>query len=388
MRIQNMNKLRKFVSPEFVFGEGARNLTGQYAKKMGGRKALVVTDPGIMQAGWTSQIIESLADEKIESVIFSHVTPNPRTNEVMLGASIYLQEECNIIISIGGGSPIDCAKGIGVVVSNNRDIKDFTGVDRVKYPVPPLICIPTTAGTGADISQFAILKDVENREKLAVISKIIVPDLSLIDPVTTTTLDNEQTCRTVIDSLSHALEAFVSLGSSAITDLHALDAVSRVAENINSIILNPKDISIRSRLAIGSLEAGLAFSNASLGLIHAMAHSLGGLVDLSHGECIAVFLDHVIEFNYSEMPERYETIGKSLGLKLDGMNASDKKAEIIGYFRQLKKLTGLDNKIRQMGVSLSDIPLIARKAMNDPCIVTNPRRPVCRDIEVIYEQAF
>ncbi|HML05325.1 MAG TPA: iron-containing alcohol dehydrogenase, partial [Methanobacterium sp.] len=283
MDIPNM-ELRKFVAPEFVFGLDARMLVGRYARNFGAQKILIVTDPGIIAAGWLDDILIVLDEEKLPYELYSDVTSNPREKEVMKGADIYQNEGCNTIVSIGGGSPMDCAKGIGIVSSNNEDILEFEGVDKVSNPIPPLICIPTS-GASADVSQFAIIEDQKRKVKIAIISKAVVPDVALIDPVTTTTMDAYLTACAGLDALTHAMEAYVSNASSPITDLHALDAVKLISSNLIKSVQNPENLAYRGNMMLGSLEAGLAFSNASLGAVHAMAHSVGGFLDLHHGEC-------------------------------------------------------------------------------------------------------
>jgi len=380
--------LRKFVVPEFIFGPGARNLVGQYARNLGARRAMVVSDPGVIAAGWTSEVLSRLKNDGLPYVLFEDVTPNPRAGEVMLGAEIYQREHCNIIVAVGGGSVTDCAKGIGVVTSNERDIVTFEGVDQIPVPMPPLICIPTTAGSAADISQFAIITDTDRKIKIAIISKALVPDLSLIDPETLTTMSSDLTASTGLDALTHAIEAFVSIAHSPITDLHALEAVRLIWSDLMESMQKPQDIELRGRIMLASLYAGMAFSNASLGAAHAMAHSLGGLMDAAHGDCNAVLLQHVIDFNFDEVPERFERIGRAIGLELHGMPLDEQKSNILNELRILLKTVGMDKSLRQVGLKRDDIPELARKALEDPCMLTNPRRPDQHDIEGIYERAL
>ena len=306
----NNLELRKFVAPEFVFGTGARNLASQYARNFGAQKVLVVTDPGVMEAGWTADITTSLEDAHIPFTIFSQVSPNPRAEEVMAGAEMYYSENCDVIVAVGGGSPMDCAKGIGIVSTNKKHILEFEGIDQVTTPMPPLICIPTTGGTAAEVSQFAIISNRQKRIKIAIISKAVVPDVALIDPMTLTTMDPFLTACTGIDALVHAIEAYVSNAQSAVTDLHALEAIRLVKRYLLDCIADLHDLEARGKLMLASLEAGLAFSNASLGAVHAMAHSLGGLLDLPHGQCNAVLLQHVVSFNHVASPERFAQVGE------------------------------------------------------------------------------
>jgi len=240
-------ELRKFVAPEFVFGIDARKLTGRYAKNLGARKVLVVTDPGVMAAGWTQEVIATLEAVHLDYTVFSAVSDNPKAEEIMAGAELYRSAGCNAIVVVGGGSPIDCAKGIGIVSSNKRDILAFAGVDKVELPAPPLICVPTTAGSAADVSQFAIITDNVKKVKIAIISKMVVPDVALIDPVTTITMSAELTACTGIDALCHAIEAFVSTAHSPITDVHALQAIHLVMANLQATINEPDNMVLRGR---------------------------------------------------------------------------------------------------------------------------------------------
>jgi alcohol dehydrogenase class IV len=386
--MQGEFELRKFVAPEYIFGVGARNLAGRYARNLGARKVLVVSDPGVVAAGWPGDVTESLEAEGLSFALFTDVSPNPRAEQVMAGAEVYRAEKCNAIVAVGGGSPIDCAKGIGIVSSNKKHILLFKGVDQVQLPMPPLICVPTTGGTSADVSQFAIITDPLERIKIAIISKSVVPDLALIDPLTLTSMDPFLTACTGLDALTHGIEAFVSNASSPMTDLHALEAIRLLAKHLADSIRNPRDLELRIKVMEGSLLAGLAFSNAILGAAHAMAHSLGGEKDAPHGECNAILLDHVIEFNFPASPERFERIAEAMGIDLRGMTSSAKKNALLEKVREIKRAAGLDLVLNRLGVSRSDLPLLSANALRDPCMMTNPRRPNRRDIEVIYEESL
>ena len=379
-------ELRKFVAPEFVMGLDARKLAGRYARNLGGRRVLVVSDPGVIAAGWTADVTASLDEAGLSHVLYDAVSPNPRDEEVMRGAEVYRREGCNMIAVVGGGSPIDCAKGIGIVCTNRGHILDFEGVDRIPAPIPPLICVPTTAGTSADVSQFAIILDTPERVKIAIVSKAVVPDVALIDPLPLTSMSAYLTACTGMDALVHAIEALVSTASSPITDLYAQDAIRLVSRNLPATIRDPGNVELRGRVMLGSLEAGLAFSNASLGGVHAMAHSLGGFLDLPHGECNAILLDHVMAFNFPSAAERYRLAGQALGLEPGA--AEDCREAVLGEIRRLRASVGIEKRLGEIGVQRADVPVLSAKAMKDPCMVTNPRKPVQRDIEVIYEEAL
>lgn len=381
-------ELRKFVAPEFIFGSGARLLVGRYAKNFGARKVLIVTDLNVIAAGLVDPVFNALEHEGINYEIYSDIKPNPTALQVMEGSKIYLDENCNFIVAVGGGSPMDCAKAIGIVSSNHKEVYEFEGVDKVLIPSPPLICIPTTAGSAADVSQFAIITDNRRKLKMAIVSKTVVPDVALIDPETTLTMDKFLTVCTGFDVLSHAFEAYVSNASSPITDLHALEAIRLVASNLIRTTEDLSNIELRSNMMLSCLNAGIAFSNASLGLVHAMAHSLGGFLDLPHGECNAILLDHVVQFNFDAEPEKYKLIGEALGLNLDGISKEEIKSALINKIQGLKDEAGVNHSLKDVGVTLDDIPELASKAMNDACIITNPRKPSQRDVEEIFQNAL
>ena len=381
-------ELRKFVAPEFIIGEKARLLAGRYAKNLGARHAMVVTGPHVEKAGWVEGVVKSLGEEGIGHTVFDGVSPNPRDSEVMNGAKIFAEDGCDSIVVVGGGSPIDCAKGIGIVFSNNRHILTFEGVDNIPIPPPPLICIPTTAGTGADVSQFAIISDTGRKVKIAIISKKIVPDIALVDPEPLLTLSKELTAHTGMDALTHSVEAYVSNASSPVTDMYALESIQIVNTYLPRAVEELKKLEWRYQTMLGSLFAGLAFSNASLGAVHAMAHSLGGLSDLPHGECNALLLEYVMEFNYPSCPGRYETIGRALGVETEGLDHEARRTRILGAVATMRESLGITVRLSDLGVSRSDIPALARTAILDPCLATNPRKASVEEIERMYLNAF
>jgi len=380
--------LRKFIAPEYVFGNGARHLVGQYARKLGARKILLVTDPGVIATGWCGEVESALEAEHLPYAIFSEVSPNPRAEEVMNGAAVYAAEQCNLIVAIGGGSPMDCAKGIGIVAVHGRNVLEFEGVDQVTLPIPPLICIPTTAGTSADVSQFAIITDRSEKVKIAIVSKSMVPDLALIDPQTLVSMDPYLGACTGIDALTHAIEAFVSNANSPMTDIHALEAIRLLSEHLLPSLHNPQDLQLRGKVMLASLQAGLAFSNAILGATHAMAHSLGGYLDLPHGECNAILLDHVVAFNLSASPERFDAISEALGLDLHGLERRERDAALLARLRDIKLQAGVSCPLGELGVKSTDLKQLSFHAAADACLVTNPRKASRDDLESIYAEAL
>ena len=384
----SITALRKFVAPEIIFGEGSRHAVANYAQTFGAERILLVSDPGVVAAGWVAEVEADLAAAGIDCRRFTAVSPNPRVEEVMAGAEVYRDHACQAIVAIGGGSPMDCAKGIGIVVAHDGHILDFEGVDTLRVPIPPLIFIPSTAGTSADISQFAILSDQSRRLKLSIVSKSVVPDVSLIDPAVTLTMTPFLTACTGIDALVHAIEAFVSTGSGPLTDAHALEAMRLINGHLVALVANPGDIELRAQVMLGSMQAGLAFSNAILGAVHAMSHSLGGFLDLPHGLCNSMLLEHVVAYNFEATPERFMRVAETLGIDCRGLTQRQVKQRLVSHLAALKHAVGLSGRLGEVGVGSSDVPLLTRHAMQDPCILTNPRRSSQRDVAVVYEEAL
>lgn len=380
-------ELRKFVAPEFVFGMGARHLAGRYARNFRAKKVLVVTDKGILKTDHVKSVIESLQASNIDIEIFSEIEPNPRAENVMQGAELFQRTGCSALIAIGGGSVIDCAKGIGIVSSNHQHITEFEGVDRVRIPSPPIICIPTTAGSSADVSQFAIISDPTRRIKMALISKMLVPDIALIDPETLLSMPSDLTANTGVDVLTHAIEAYVSNASSPITDLHALESIHLITKYLPLVMQQPDNPDYRAETMLASLHAGLAFSNASLGAVHAMAHSLGGYLDLPHGLSNALLLDSVIAYNYPAAPEKYDAVGRLMGMPVS-TGSSERCRSLQDRVRSFRASVGITGSLGTLGMLTEDIPKLAEYAMHDACMATNPRRPAQKEIETIYAAAL
>jgi alcohol dehydrogenase class IV len=380
--------IRKFVAPEFIFGIDARLMVGQYCLKLGGKKVLLITDKGLLKTKWIDEINAILNKIGIEYITFSNVSPNPRDFQVMEGAQQYLENRCNLLLAVGGGSVLDCAKGIGIVSSNNKHISNFEGVDRIERPIPPLICVPTTSGTAADVSQFAIINNINEKYKMAIISKAIVPDVALIDPIMLTTMDDYLTACTGMDALSHAFEAYVSNASSTFTDLYALEAIRLIQTNLIQTISEPTNIQLRGKIMLASLYAGLAFSNASLGCVHSLAHSLGGYLDLAHGECNAILLPHVVDYNFNAASEKYSVISQIFDININDRKTEAIKNDLMQRLIEFNKQAGITATLHQKGVTNDIIPVLANKAIKDPCNATNPVPPQKEDLEIIYSSAL
>lgn len=380
--------LRKFVAPEFIFGNDSRQLVANYSRNFAGQRIFLVTDYGVENAGWAKEISEILSEDGFEIIIYNTVSPNPRDYEVMQGAELYKEKNCDVIVGIGGGSVLDCAKGIAIVATNGGNILDYEGVDKVQTPMPPIICIPTTAGTSADVSQFAIINNTEEKVKIAIISKSLVPDLALIDPVTLLTMPEYLTACTGMDALVHAVEAFVSNSCSAMTDLHSFEAIRLISKYLYDSVHQPDNLDLRNQIMQASLQAGLAFSNASLGCVHSMAHSLGGFLDLPHGECNAILLPHVVDFNFTSNPEKYKKIANVFNLEIKNKTDKEIRKTLVDFFDNYRKSLKILDGLSARGVNHSNIKRLAEKAFRDPCNATNPKYPNLNDLETVYKEAL
>ncbi len=380
--------LRKFVAPEYIFGVDARKLAANYCKKLAAENIMLVTDKGLRATMLVSELELMLQKEGLPYIIYDEISPNPRDYEVMKGAEIFKQNKCNIILALGGGSVLDCAKGIGIVATNFKDIEYFEGIDKIEKPTPPLICVPTTAGSSADVSQFAIINNSKEKYKMAIISKALVPDVSLIDPIALQSMDSYLTACTGMDALSHAFEAYVSNANSPFTDLYATEAIKLIHENLMTTILLPDNLQARGKTALGSLYAGLAFSNASLGCVHSLAHSLGGYMDLPHGECNAILLPHVVDYNFDSAHERYKNIAKILNLHVEDLPVNAIKSKLIDYLIEFKKKVTIVDTLKNKGVKTDIISALSDKAIKDPCNATNPKAPTKNDLATIYSEAL
>ena len=377
-------ELRKFVAPEIITGVDARLMVGRYTAHFTSKRPMIVTDKMLLTLPWFAGILEEIKKYVKSYIIFDDVTSNPRDYEVMQGAERFLSEKCDLIIAVGGGSPIDCAKGISIVSTNGGEILDYEGVDEINLPGPPLICIPTTAGASADVSQFAIICDTVNLVKKAIISKKVVPDVALVDPVLLMTMDPYLTACTGMDALTHAMEAYVSNAHSHLTDVHALDAIHLISTSIEAAVEPERSINTMHQMMLGSLQAGLAFSNASLGAVHAMAHSLGGLLDLPHGECNSILLEHVIALNFDSAKEEYRDIASTLKIDIKELTFPEVEEALISRIRALRSSLDIGAYVVVKDLNDEILDKLAEGALSDPCIVTNPRSLTKKEVKAVY----
>ena len=382
-------EVAKYLVPEIVFGAGVLADIGHAAARLGAARPLLVTDEGVLAAGWGRRAEKHLEAAGLRPVTWSDVTPNPKDHEVRQGAAAYRYAGCDVIVAVGGGSAIDAAKAIAVLVSNGGDIFDYEGVDRITRPIPPLVAAPTTAGTGADVSQFAVITDTVRTLKATLIGKTLVPDISLTDPCLLATMPDWLTATTGLDALTHGVEAYVSRAASFLTDEHALSAVALVGQHLARSVHDPGDVPARIGMARASLSAGLAFTNAILGAAHAISHQVGGMLDLPHGMVNAVLLPHVVRFNAETGPARYRPLAQALGVVDGGRLADDEVGPALGdRIGRLATSIGAPRCLQEIGVSRHHLAALARQTMDDACLTTNPREVTQADVTQILQAAF
>jgi alcohol dehydrogenase class IV len=382
------SRLVKFHAPEIVFGPGSLAEAGFAAGRLGARRPLVVTDPGIIQAGWVEELLDHLRASGTSPVVWSRVTPNPRDHEIRAAYAHYVEWECDVIIGIGGGSVADAAKGVAVLSGNGGDILDYAGVDQMSHPIPPLLIIPTTSGTGADVSQFCIVTDTERSVKITIMGRALVPDISITDPQLLVTMPPELNAATGLDALTHGIEAYVSLAHNPLADTHALNAVGLVHGHLRATMDSPADPDPRCQMAQASLQAGLAFSNAILGATHAMSHQVGGFLDAPHGVVNGVLLPHVIRYNARATPDRFVALARAAGLAVDGVPGEEAAELLADHVRRLADDVGVPRGLRDLGVSDGDVPRLAHTTLDDACLTTNPRAATEPDIEQLFRDAL
>src|SRR5512136_615572 len=324
MRMEGSDMARrhcKFEVPEIIFGRGLLEQVGSCARRLGGHKVLLVSDQGLFNAGWVDKVIKSLLQADLTFIYYDQITPNPKDTEIENGSKEYIRHGADVIVGLGGGSAMDAAKGIAILVSNGGRIRDFEGPDKIIRPLPPLVLCPTTCGTGSDVSQFAVITDSKRRCKMTIMSRCIAPDISLTDPDTLSTLPDEYVCSTATDALSHAIEAFLSVASTSLTDVHAVKALRLLSKSLVRAV-RERRLEDLENLSRASLHAGMAFSNSLLGIVHALAHPIGGLYDANHGSINAVLLPEVIRYDIPVVTEKLPELAWGLGHRVDGSRSS------------------------------------------------------------------
>lgn len=383
-----------FIPSVTLIGIGAAKEIPARIKSLGGSKPLIVTDKGITGAGITKEITDLLDAAKMQYEIFDETIPNPTDKNVHAGVEVYKKTGCDSLITLGGGSSHDCGKGVGLVIANGGKIQDFEGVDKSTKPMPPYIAVNTTAGTASEMTRFCIITDTARKVKMAIVDWRVTPGIALDDPMLMMGMPPSLTAATGMDALTHAVEAYVSTASTPLTDSAAEKAIELVAKHLRPAVANGQDVDAREGMCYAQYLGGMAFNNASLGHVHAMAHQLGGFYDLPHGECNAILLPHVSRFNLIAKLDRYAKIAELLGEDTMGLSTREAAQVAIEAIETLSADVGIPSGLVALGkrygkeVKVEDIEVMTGNAQKDACGLTNPRIPTDADVMAIYNAAM
>ena len=384
-----MSKTARFFMPVVsLFGANVLAELAEQVTSLGGAKPLVVTDQGMTQLGYTKQVTDLLDQAGIAYAVFDQTVPNPTDTNVNEGAAAYTENQCDMLISLGGGSAHDCCKGVGLLVSNGGQIADYEGVDMSKKALPPYIAINTTAGTASELTRFTIITNTSNHVKMAIVDWRVTPDLAINDPLLMMKMPASLTAATGMDALTHAVEAYVSTDANPVTDACALQAIRLIAKYLRVAVARGDDLEARDRMAYAQYLAGMAFNNAGLGHVHAMSHQLGGMYNLPHGVCNALLLPHVCEANLMAAQERYADIAEALGENTYGLTVREAAQMAVVAIRALSVDVGIPSTLSELGVQDKDIETMVEHAQKDVCAATNPRRLNDQEVAAIFRAAM
>jgi alcohol dehydrogenase class IV len=386
-----ISKIYQFKVPQLIiWGAGSAKEVGTLAKGWG-RKAMLVTDHNLEKLGLLDEIKNSLEMAQISWATYNQVTSEPTDLHVDQGVKIFRESGADFLIALGGGSPIDAAKAIAILFSNGGKISDYMGANKIPKPGPPLVAIPTTAGTGSEVTQFTIITDTSRDVKMLIASPYLIPRLALLDPLLTRQMPPQITAATGIDALTHAIEAYVSIKAQPLSDTLALDAIRLISGNLRQAWANGDNLEARSNMMVGALEAGMAFSNSSVALVHGMARPIGAYFHIPHGVSNAVLLPTVMEFSIPGNPQRYADIAKAMGEITEGLSTLD--AAYLAA-KALKRLNG-DLKIpslRELGVDEKKFNAVviqmAADALASGSPGNNPRKATQEEIVELYKKVF
>lgn len=379
----------KFFMPAIsLMGADCLKDAGEQVAELGFKRALIVTDKVLGQIGIVKKVTDVLDSKNIEYSIYDETKPNPTVKNVNDGLALLKEEKCDFVISLGGGSAHDCAKGIALLATNGGEIKDYEGVDKSKKPQLPMVGINTTAGTGSEMTLFAIITDEERHIKMALVDKHLTPIIAVNDPMLMLAMPKSLTAATGMDALTHAVEAYVSIAATPITDACAEKAIELISTYLVKAVENGEDVEARDMMAYAEYLAGMAFNNASLGYVHAMAHQLGGFYNLPHGVCNAILLPHVQEYNKATSAARLAKIAKIMGGNIEGLTDEQGADLCIDMIKSLSQTVGIPEGLGVLGVKESDFETLATNALNDACALTNPRQGNLEEVIAIFKKAM
>ncbi|AGH80771.1 alcohol dehydrogenase [Psychromonas sp. CNPT3] len=371
-----------------LMGAGCLKEAVSTIQAQGFKKGLIVSDKVLNKIGMIKKVADLLTEKNVKTVIFDGTNPNPTIKNVEDGLKMLKENNCDFVISLGGGSPHDCAKGIALLASNGGTISDYEGLDKSPKPQLPLISINTTAGTASEITRFCIITDEVTHIKMAIVDKHVTPLISVNDPELMVNKPAALTAATGMDALTHAIEAYVSTIATPLTDAVAIKAIEMIEKHLRTAVNDGQNIEAREKMAYAQFMAGMAFNNASLGYVHAMAHQLGGFYDLPHGVCNAVLLPHVQSFNARVVPERLRDVAQAMGVDVSQLSPQQGAEAALQAIRKLSKDVNIPTGLSELGVQESDFDVLSSNALKDVCGFTNPVQASNEEIIEIFRQAM
>lgn len=383
--------IQRFILNEVsYFGPGSRSVLPEVVARLGKSKALVVTDAGLIKFGVAAMVTDILDSNKIAYDVFSDVKPNPTVTNVKNGIEAFKASGADLLIAIGGGSAIDTAKAIGIVVNNPEfaDIVSLEGVAPTKNKSIPMIALPTTAGTAAETTINYVIIDEEKQKKMVCVDPNDIPAVAIIDAELMYSLPKGLTAATGMDALTHAIEGYITKGAWSMSDMFEIEAIRMISRHLPNAVENPTDAEARNGMAIAQYIAGMAFSNVGLGLVHGMAHPMGSLFDVPHGVANALLLPTIMEFNMPACLNKYPDIARAMGVNTDGMTAEDASKAAVEAVRALSIAVGIPQHLSDLGISEKDIPALAEQAIADVCTPGNPREVTIDDIKALYAKVL
>jgi len=377
-----------FIPSVTLLGLGASKEAGEQAKALGATKLLIVTDAGLAKLGVADTIKGYVEAAGLQAVIYPGAEPNPTDKNVADGVKVYLDNKCDGLISLGGGSSHDCGKGIGLVVSGGGNIRDYEGVNKSTKNLPPTLAINTTAGTASEMTRFCIITNTDTHVKMAIVDWRVTPSIAIDDPLLMVGMPPKLTAATGMDALTHAVEAYVSIIATPITDACAIKAIELIAKYLSPAVANGENLEARDAMAYAEYLAGMAFNNASLGYVHSMAHQLGGFYNLPHGVCNAILLPAVSQFNLIACPQRFADIAVALGEDITGLSVTEAAQKAIDRIKSLSASIGIPPNLTELGVKEADLKIMSENAKKDACQLTNPRKATLDEVIQIFKDAM
>lgn len=380
---------RVILNETSYFGRGAREKLVDEIKSRNFRKALIVTDKSLISAGVPQLVLEVLDKNDIEYEIYDEVKPNPTVTNVKDGLNICKNSLADFLIAIGGGSVIDTAKAIGIIMTNSEysDVVSLDGVVNTKNKALPIIALPTTAGTAAEVTINYVITDEIRVKKMVCVDPHDIPIVAIIDPDLMQSMPKSLAAATGMDALTHAMEGYITKAAWLIPDIFHINAMALIYKNLAKAV-NLKDNYAIEQVGYGQYIAGMGFSNVGLGIVHSMAHSLGAFFDTPHGVANALLLPHVLRFNGKVCPDLFVNMGNALGLDMRGLSGMDAVDKVVDAVKELSISVGIPQTLQEIGIPESALEKLAHQAIGDVCTSGNPRKVTEKDILQLYKEAY